>query len=259
MSLHLLNPNAIQTMHQASKILLTARLLGSDPLPNGLRHSLLPALNEFALTTGALSFGGELRLNFTNPSIHYVQDGKTLFDVPMDGHTQTSLFHQVYAEFGKLGLSLNPDASKITETLPFEFTPKNTHALYDTMITIYGWIASVKARFLGFQTPLVWWAHGFDLSCLWFPHGGDEHTDSHLNIGFSPGTPDIGEPYLYFYVYPPLADMQNDLPEGMTWVTNWSAPGGVLRYSHIIASSEPANVIMSSVWHIYKVVNSQLK
>lgn len=257
--LHPIDPQAKSTLHQASKVLLTARLLGSSPLPNGLRHSLLPTLGEAALTTGILSFGGELRLNFMNPSIHHVQNGETVFDIPLDGHTQKSLFHAVYGEYARMGLSLIADEAYITEDTPFEFTSKATHSLYEAMMTIYGWIASVKARFLGFQTPLVWWTHGFDLSCLWFARGMDEHTDPHLNIGFSPGTPDVGEPYLYVYVYPSLSALEQYLPEGMTWTTQWSAPGAYLRYSQIITSADPAERVMSTVWSIYKTVNGMMK
>jgi len=262
MSLHPIDPQARQVMHQASKILLTIRLLGVDPLPNGLRHSLLPALGESALTTGALSFGGDIRLNFANPSIHYVQNGNTAFDIPLDGHSQKSLFHQVYGEFGKLGVSLTPPdvtSSYITDDEPFEFSSKATHALYDTMMTIYGWIASVKARFLGFQTPLVWWAHGFDLSCLWFVRGMDDHQDPHLNIGFSPWTPDIGDAYLYFYASPPIEGIENQLPPQMTWTTTWRTPGGVLRYADILSSPNPSELVMNTVWTIYKMVSNRLK
>jgi hypothetical protein len=263
MTLHPIDPQAKLAMHNASKILLTIRLLGVDPLSNGLRHSLLPSLAESALTTGALTFGGELRLNFINPSIHYVQNGKTLFDIPLDGHSQKSLFTQVYAEYAKLGISLTPPpASKdyITDDTPFDISPKQTHALYDTMISVYGWIASAKARFLGFQTPLVWWAHGFDLSCLWFASGTDDSKDPHINIGFSPGTPDIGDAYLYFYTSTALPDMEKNLPTGMSWTgESWHYPGGVLRYADILASADPAQLVMSTVWQIYKTASTMMK
>lgn len=257
--LYPIDPQAKSTLHQACSILLTARLLGVNPLPNGLRHSLLPAVDEAALTTGILSFGGELRLNFANPSIHHVQNGKTVFDIPLDGHTQKSLFQTVYAEYAKLGLSLTPDESYITEDMPFEFTSKHTHALYETMMTIYGWIASVKARFWGFQTPLVWWVKGFDLSCLWFARGTDERVDPHLNIGFSLGTPDVGEAYLYAYVQPPLSALEAHLPEGMIWTTRWNTPGAYLPYSNIVASVHPAERVMNVVWSIYKTVSNMMR
>ncbi|MDX2076567.1 MAG: DUF5996 family protein [bacterium] len=263
MTLHPIDPQAKLAMHNASKILLTIRLLGVDPLPNGLRHSLLPALGESALTTGALTFGGELRLDFINPGIHHIQNGEILFDIPLNGHSQKSLFKEVYAQYAKLGISLMPpeiSATYIIDDAPFEFSSQATNALYDTMVTMYGWIASAKARFLGFQTPLVWWAHGFDLSCLWFMRGIDDHKDPHLNIGFSPGTPDIGDAYLYFYTSPTLPDMENNLPNGMKWTgASWHYPGGFLSYTDIMASSDPADLVMSTVWTIYKTVNAMMK
>jgi len=263
MTLHPIDPQAKLTMHNASKILLTMRLIGIAPLPNGLRHSLLPSLSEPALTTGVLTFGGDLRLNFVNPSIHHVQNGETLFDIPLDGHSQKSLFTQVYAEYAKLGISLTPppaSADNITDDTPFDISPKATYALYETMLSVYGWIASAKARFLGFQTPLAWWAHGFDLSCLWFASGTDDQKDPHINIGFSPGTPDIGDAYLYFYTSPTLPDMEKNLPNGMSWTgESWHYPGGVLRYADILASTDPANLVMSTVWQIYKTASAMMK
>lgn len=244
------------TLHRASQILLTARLIGLDPLPNHLRHSLIPIPD--GVTTGELNFGGELRLDFTTGAIHYQQAGKTVFTVEATGRSQVSMFEAVYHHFKQVGIDLHPDASRVTEQALFDFNADAASRFNEMMWRMFQALARVKARFLGFQTPLVLWSHGFDLSTLWFPSGFDEETDPHLNIGFSPGTPDIGQPYIYFYAYPVPPDLPNLIPTAFEWQTGWRTPGGVLTYDHLKTETDPETTVTQLLSRVYDVVKTMI-
>ena len=244
------------TLHQASQILLSARLLGLDPLPNHLRHSLIPT--PTGVSTGELNFGGELVLDFAAGAIRYVWAGETTFSLDLAGRSQISLYETVYQELKDAGVELHPDVNFITEQSLFEFNADAAIRFNEMMWRMFNTLARVKVRFLGFQTPLVLWSHGFDLSTLWFPSGFDEDVDPHLNIGFSPGTPDVGQPYIYFYAYPAPSELPDLIPDAFEWNENWHTPGGVLKYDHIKDESDPESTITDLLIQVYDVVKTMI-
>jgi hypothetical protein len=244
-------------LHQALQVLRSTRLLGVDPMPNSLEYGTTPT--AYGATTGLLKFGGELQLDFSRCAVVYRKDGTEVFSVPLAGHHQTSLFDTVFAAFDKAGHPFKPDRAKITNTTAFKFDPEAARTYASVMWQMYTALARFRGRVFGWQSPVTLWPHGFDLSFLWFSSGSDERRDPHLNFGFSPFTPDVGQPYVYFYAYPVLPGLENEIPAPMHWHTAWATPGGVLEYDQFAGTNDPEGMVEDVLLQVYRAASARIK
>jgi hypothetical protein len=122
-----------------------------------------------------------------------------------------------------------------------------------TLYTVYTALARFRARLLGTMTPIVVWPHGFDLSFLWFRgNDPDEHRQSHLNFGFSPGSPGLPRPYLYAYASPSPDDLTSRaLPVPARWFTQ-SWKGVVVDYDNLTDDNPEAQIegLASAIYEV---------
>jgi hypothetical protein len=245
-------------LHQSMQVLRSTRLLGVSPLPNDLHYGTIPIAS--GATTGPLSFGGALRLDFTRTAIIYErQDHVEAFVLGLQGYNQTSLFEAVFDAFEQVGHRLDPNRSKVTHTTPFEPDTAQAKTYAQVMWRMFGILAHLKARMVGPQTPIVLWPHGFDLSTIWFVDGMEERYDPHINFGFSPGTPDVGQPYFYFYAWPVPEGFSNQLPSLAEWHTDWGTPGGLIKYERFARESDPETVVAEALVEAYQAASNLLK
>ena len=249
--------NTRTALHQAMQPLRAARLLGSPPLPNYLHHSAFPT--PTGATTGPLSFGGALHLDYTRAAIIYENAGSDVFVVELSGHNQTSLFDAVFAAFASAGHNFTPNRSEVKHTTPFDLNREQVAAYADVQFRMFLTLARLKAQMYGPQSPIALWPHGFDLSTLWFVDGMDEHKDPHINFGFSPGTPDVGQPYLYVYAWPLPAGLSDQIKPPFQWHTAWSTPGAVLTYDRLVNESDPETFAVDLLVDIYHHAADLLK
>ena len=236
-------------LHQAMQPLRAARLLGVEPMPNYLHHSSLPT--PTGATTGPLNFGGSLQLDYTQAAVIYTKAGNAVFRVELEGHNQTSLFDAVFDEFARLGHTLDPNRSEVNHNTPFNLDIQQARAYADVQFRMFLVMARLKARMIGPQTPIALWPHGYDLSTLWFVDGMDEHQDPHINIGFSPGTPDVGQPYFYLYAWPLPDGLGDNIPAPLQWHTEWGTPGALLLYDRLVDESDPESVAIDLLSDVY--------
>jgi len=243
--------NTRAALHKSLTPLLLARIADLDPLPNALRHSLIPASS--GARSGQLNSGGEMLFDYTDRRIRYMRNDDLVFAIEVEGHSQRSLTEAVCRGLEDVGISLDIDLSKAEDETPLTFSADHAAAYAALQWRMYRALAILKARFYGSQTPLVLWPHGFDLSTLWFADGMDEHGDSHINFGFSPGTPDVGQPYLYFYVWPVQERIISQLPDIVDWHTDWSTPGGLIPYDRFSNESDPESLIIDTLYQVYEI------
>lgn len=241
-----------QILHDAIQIVLRARLINRDPMPNSLQYSTLPT--HFGATSGELAFGGVLEFHYVSGDIVYRRNGDSIFAVDINGKSQTEAFEQVFEAFGEAGLDLEPTRDKITGLTPFELDLEQAFEYADVQWRMYTVLGMLKGRMVGGQTPIALWPHGFDLSTLWFPGKMDEHNEPHMNFGFSPGTPEVGQPYIYFYAYPLPEKLPDGLPDIVTWNTAWSTPGGVIEYDKFCDERQPEIALLDILTDIYNLV-----
>lgn len=240
------------TLHHTLRVLLLARLVGVDPLPIGLRHSLRPTPK--GVTTGKLNFGGELTFDYRAAKVTYFQDGTAIAEFDIQHYSQKTLAVALFEAIAGQGHQLEPDFTRAEDATPLILDSKMAVNYGEVQWAMFRALSHLKANFIGSQSPLVVWAHGFDLSTLWFPGGMDEHNDPHINFGFSPGTPDLGQPYVYFYVYPALEELPDHLPEIVTWHTAWSTPGGIIPYERFANVEDSESLIVNTLFDVYETV-----
>lgn len=218
-------------LHRAAQVISAVREAVVDPLPNHLHHSLTPTRD--GATTRDLPRLGALTVNYRTGKLVHTHNGAVLATHTLHGATQAGLWAAVADTVNEMlpGVALPSPGDLTDETLTFD--PAHGAAF----ATVHGWafdvIARTRAHALGFQTPLVQWAHGFDLSTLIFAQGSVEEQDPHVNLGFSPGTPGHPAPYLYIYAYPEQAALREALPAGWAWQAGWNTPGGLLAYDKL--------------------------
>ena len=240
-----------EALHQAMQVLRSARKLGVAAQPNYLHLAAMP--ERRGATTGMLNLGGSLHLDYPRGVVAWRSAGVERFAVRLRDHSQRTLFDSVFGRLRDLGhTQLDPDTAKVTRDERLVVDRAAAEGFAEAQWRMAEAIARMKATMLGYQTPLVLWPHGFDLGTLWFARGGDEERDPHLSVGFSPGTPDVGEPYVYFYAWPERDGLVEHVPEGFEWVTTWSTPGGVLRWSRIRAEREPVAYVAKQLSEVYR-------
>ena len=245
------------SLHQALRILSVTRVVDIDPLPNELQYSTIPTAT--GATTGVLKSGGELSLDFVQATIMYRRDGTDIFSVDLQGHNQKSLAETVFIEFDNVGITITPNWSKVEATTPFGVDKDQAQAFSEMMWRMLTSLARLKGRLYGGQTPLVLWAHGFDLSTLWFLDGMDEQQDPHINFGFSPGTSDVGQPYTYCYAWPVPEGLENRLPANVIWNAAWSTPGCILPYDRFATEDNPEGIVTDTLLEVYRVASEMMK
>ncbi len=245
-------------LHQAMQVLRAARKLGVQEQPNWLHLATIP--QRRGASTGELSLGGSMHLDYARAAVTWRADGVEQFAIPLEGTNQRALFEDVFDRLRDLGhAGLDPDRAKVTRDEPFALQRSAGEAYAEAQWRLFEAIARYKAGIRGYQTPIALWPHGFDLSTLWFARGEDEAKDPHLNIGFSPGTPDIGEAYVYVYASPAVDGLAAHLPEDIQWTTSWSTPGGVLRWSRIRAQADPVSYVADVLTDVHATAAERMR
>jgi hypothetical protein len=243
------------SLHQAAQVLSAIRGAALSPLPNWAHLGLY--VTSHGVTTGPLPIGAELSLNFDLRDIIYTPIGtkttRTMFD--LDDYHQVSLTDAMLALLSSAGHPLNPKRDKLTHQTPLEADAQLAADYAEALYRVYTAMARFRARLLGPMSPIVVWAHGFDLSFLWFAGSGfGEAKDPHLNFGFSPGSPGLDRPYVYAYAYPiPKGLTDLPLPSPARWyTTGWT--GIVVDYDQIASSSNPEGLIEELLSKVYATI-----
>lgn len=242
------------SLHRASQVISAVRASVTPPLPNALRLSLYPTHN--GLTTGTLPFGGDLLLDFNNLAVVYRQPGEPDERVSLNGHSQWTLAGAVVGLLYDEGHDVVIDRNKLADQNPFEIDGQTSADYARALDAVFTATARFRARLFGPQSPVVVWPHGFDLSFLWFAgSGADEHSDPHMNFGFSPGSPGFDRPYLYVYASPsPAALADVPLPHLASLNTDrWT--GVVVNYDDLLSTSDPTAVIEKLYEEIYRAIS----
>jgi len=245
-----------EALRSSLEPLRSARLLGTEEIPNELHHSLFPHFN--GARTGPLDFGGELFLDYKALKIVFKKGESLVFEVPLAGHSQRSLFDEVALEFAKYDINISPYKDKVESTEKFDTDQGRAKEYAELQFRVFNAIARFKAHLFGPQTPIALWPHGFDLSTIWFPFGSpemNEKVNPQMNFGFSPGTSDDEGPYIYFYAWPvPDGLVGTKLPMGGEWNEAWSTPGAVFKISEFNKAENPdremTRVLLESFWSI---------
>lgn len=240
-----------QAIHDAAMILNVLQVGSIDPMPYALQYSL--RFTETGLSTYQMPFGGtlDLDLHWVPGLLHIKFDDADDVSYPLDGYSQVTMLEAVLGTLSENGFEPAYNADHVQNDAPFAVQTKLISDFGRAMDHIYTIFARVRARFSGYMTPQVVFAHHLDLSCLVFRHPDklDEHGDSHINIGFSAGDDMISMPYIYLYGWGPGIDYPTDgfdLPDGATWETE-AFKGVRIDYATILGLQRPARTLENMV------------
>ncbi|NDJ34165.1 MAG: hypothetical protein GYB64_05820 [Chloroflexi bacterium] len=257
-------------LHQSTQIVGAVRRLLLPERENHLHLAAIPL--PYGLSSGVLPDGSQVDLDYKDLTLSYTSVDATVdASIPLVGQTKHSLAEELFevmakstlkdmlgdAEEGTLTATVNAALEEKGSGLgedgdTFEPDVETAGSFADIAWIIFQGIARFRARLEGFQTPLVVWPHGFDLSTLWFAtEKHNETEDPHINVGFAPYTEGIAGPYLYAYAYPyPETYDEPRLPEGATWETD-AFTGILLSYSTIARQLDPETYVQEACQAMY--------
>ncbi|PJF44699.1 MAG: hypothetical protein CUN55_02665 [Phototrophicales bacterium] len=204
------------TLHRTALVLnVLQRALAPQERPFSLQYSLDVVKDGFS--TYALK-GAKARLDLSVPAVRLqFQSGGSL-TYALSGSNPAQLVESLVNAFEAEGIPLSITND---DTRPFELDSTTARAYSQVLDTMYTILARVRAKIMGYWSPLVLWAHHFDLSQLWFPEPSqhDEHNDPQINLGFSPGDENIPRPYIYLYAWSKDKGYihEGELPEPAFW------------------------------------------
>ncbi|MBC7813419.1 MAG: hypothetical protein H7175_19825 [Burkholderiales bacterium] len=250
------------SLHQASKLLGAIRVAVAEPLPNSAQYSL--NVTPRGISTGALPFGGDLLLDFIDRTVRYREDGKLVFAIPIEDHTQHSLTDTVLGALEAEGIKPPIKRDRLGGETRLTLDADIAAEYADTLYRIYTAMARFKARVGGPMSPLVLWPHHFDISFLWFATPqSDEHADPHMNFGFAPMSEGFDRPYFYAYAWPlPAGITDVALPTVARWhTTGWT--GAIIDYDIAGrlggAEGGPEGAVEALLYDIFKNVSPLLR
>ncbi|MCY4072583.1 MAG: DUF5996 family protein [Chloroflexi bacterium] len=189
-------------LHQVALVLSAIRVCCVEPQPNSLQYSL--GVTPAGLTTARLNIGGELRFDMADLQLRYSRGEGKDFEIDVEGYDQKSLIDDVVGGFASLGIEISPSRTHIRHNQIFEIDLGLAADYMNVLDAAYAALARLRAGLGGCLSPLVLWAHHFDLGFLWFPGASmDEHKDPQLAFGFAPYSPGLDRPYFYAYGWSP--------------------------------------------------------
>jgi hypothetical protein len=241
------------SLHRAAQVLSAVRKAVTPPLPNALRLSVYPVAQ--GVTTGPLSTGGDLLLDFIERALVYRQPGEPALSIALEGHTQASLAGALLALLAEEGHDIDTDGDSTADTAPLVIDAATAADYARALYAVFTATARFRARLFGPQSPVVVWPHGFDLSTLWFAgRGADEHSDPHMNFGFSPASPGFDRPYLYAYAYPLPAGFYDVALPALIQPVREPFKGYVVRYDDLAGLADPEAAVENLFSEIQRAV-----
>lgn len=233
--------NTRDNLHRATQVVGAFKKALVPQQLNALHLSLF--VTSEGLMTERLQNGGRLALNFVGRAVEFHPEQGEKVAVPLSGHNPatlaSALLQRIPHQKGLGDTLCLPSDS----TTPFTADPSTAADYARALYAVYTALARFRARLLGTMTPMVVWPHGFDLSFLWFRGNDlDEHSQPHMNFGFSPGSAGFPRPYLYAYAWPAPDDItSHSLPAPARWFSgNWK--GVVVDYDNLTDDNPEAQV-----------------
>jgi hypothetical protein len=233
-------------LHDAAMILSVLQVGTVEPRPYAMQYSL--DYTDTGLSTYALPYGTlQLDLRWVPGLLHIKLDADDDVSYSLDGYSQVQLMQAVLGTLKEHGIEPTYNADHVQNDRDFVVQTSlisSFGTVLDNMFTVF---ARTRARLLGYMTPAVVFAHHFDLSFMWFkdPTRTDDHTDAHVNIGFSPGDAAISRPYIYVYGWSEAGGYLHDafkLPSLASWEQD-AFTGARIDYDALRALPRPDSTL----------------
>lgn len=243
-------------LHRAALIINQAqRALDPAPKPYSLQYSL--DVGGTGLGTHPLHMA-RIGLDLINQTVRVAFTSGGGLTIALVGTNPKALAESLMTAFEGEGMRFDITSD---DTDPFVIDAGLAAEYGVVLDAMYTVLARVRAKTIGYWSPLVLWAHHFDLSQLWFPLDGlhDEHTDPHINIGFSPGDDTITRPYVYLYGWSQGGGYVStgDLPAPASWnPTGYT--GARIDYDALRDRPDAVQAFSETILGCYRVLVEEL-
>ena len=245
-------------LHRAALILSVLQVGTGLKMPFSMQYSL--QVTQRGLATYDLPFGDlTLDLGWVPGLLHIdVKDVEDDISYALHGCSAQSLMARVLSTLQEHGFAPDYNAEHVDSEDAFAADTTLITEYGHALNTIYTAFSRARAKMMGYMSPLVLWPHHFDLGFMWFndPAQHDEHTDAHLNFGFSPGDEKIARPYFYVYGWEEARGYLTDVapaPEHWTWEAE-AFTGLRLDYDTLRAQKSPATLLEQALLAIYQLL-----
>lgn len=243
-------------LHRAAQVLGAVRKVSVEPQPNWL-HLALDITAEGA-TTGPLSFGGELALDYPRRRVVYRREGLPSVEINLEGHNQATLAGAVLDVLAQARHHPPVPRDSAADLTPFDIHPDLAADFNRAQYRMFTALARFRARLLGGLSPIVLWPHNFDLAFLLFANPELSENGLHAAFGFEPRSPGLERPYVYVYVRPtPDGLTEQPLPAPARWYTEgWT--GVVIQYDDLRGENDPEAALENTLMGVYRVIKRYL-
>ena len=185
-------------LHQIALVQSAIKVACVEPQPNSLQYSL--SVTPAGLSAARLNVGGELCFDIADLRMVYSREDRVEFALDLAGYDQKTLLDDLVGAFASLGIEINPSQTYVKSKQRFAIERELAADYLTVLAAAYASLGRFRARLSGSLSPLVLWAHHFDLGFLWFPGANrDEHKDPQLAFGFAAYSPGLDRPYFYAY------------------------------------------------------------
>ncbi len=231
-------------LHQVALVLSAFRVAAGATLPNDRQFSL--RLSSSGFSSGALPMGFTLSFDCSALQVLCVRDWQKALTLGLPGHTSQTLLRSLQMGLRRRGITIDASAKHLAAELPLRINPQLACDYIRSLNNLAAVLTSVREKLGGSTTPVVLWAHHFDLGFVWFPAGGsDERRDAQVACGFAPSSPGLPRPYIYAYAWSqptgylqlPLEPPASAIREGYT--------GLYMAYDALRELTEPGRQIES--------------
>ena len=230
-----------QQLHQAVQLLTSFARAWVPELPDDRHRNLEWDGESHSLRTrpAAGESGVQVALSIPRFEVRVEREGEVMTLLPLRGRVQTEVMadlgrevqalispgdEEVHLEDPEFQIPPHPPGS----ASPFAPDPEALQELAEWFTLGQRTLEMITVSFPSPADEIRCWPHHFDLGTLLHPREGT------IGLGFSPGDPEIPEPYWYVRAYPePLGDpAPGVLPFGEWHLEGWH--GAVLRGSSVV-------------------------
>lgn len=241
------------SLHHTARLLSELRRAYTSPQPMALH--LACYITSTGLTTSKTS-AGEFTLNFAESTLNYQPLSGDAHRFPLSRYADTGALREAVLQAASAYQPIN--AFRPTDDTKLEIDLTLAHEYHLTFQIITDTLARTRGWLHGTLSPLVVWAHGFDVSNIWFKKHDLDENQPHIALGFSPGSTGFARPYVYMYASPmPENFTALSLPKLAHWTTaSWK--GAVIDYDTLRTDPQPAASLHTTLMAIYEILAARL-
>lgn len=246
------------------KILSTRDAIHSySKLIGGIRAAMTPKQKDYwhiSLAAGPQGFRTspipfedgstfEIYMNLISNSIQISTSTGHNRNVPMSGQSIAELSAQVLSILETIGIKPDIDLEKFSDSTDLEYNPAAASKIFKSFSLIDIIFKTFKGTITFETSPVQLWPHHMDIAFTCYPHSR-ENIDQ-IAFGYLTGDETVEEPYFYITAYPELENISDIALANDTYWNPDGWQGIVLKYSDLIKTDNPGDVLINHLQNTF--------